>query len=50
MVSADDALGRMDGGGVAETGRGAHIVNRQPDGELAAVVPDREVTASGRCG
>ena len=27
-----DALGGMDGGGVAETGRGAHIVGRQPDG------------------
>jgi hypothetical protein len=39
-----DALGGMDGGGVAETGRGAHIVNRQPDRVVAVVVPDREVT------
>ena len=45
-----DALGGMDGGGVAETGRGAHIVNRQPDGQLAAVVPDREVTAPADAG
>ena len=45
-----DALGGMDGGGVAETGRGAHIVNGQPDGELAAVVPDRKVTASADAG
>ena len=45
-----DALGGMDGGGIAETGRGAHIVTGQPDGQLAAVVPDREVTASGRRG
>ena len=40
----------MDGGGIAETGRGAHIVNRQPDGQLAAVVPDREVTAPADAG
>ncbi len=39
-----DALGGMDGGGVAESGRGAHIAIRQPDGQPAAVVPDREVT------
>ena len=40
----------MDGGGIAETGRGAHIVNGQPDGQLAAVVPDREVTAPADVG
>jgi hypothetical protein len=40
-----DALRGMDGAGIAETSRGAHIVNWQPDGQLAAVVPDREVTA-----
>src|SRR5215216_3267047 len=40
----------MDGGGVAETGRGAHVVDRQPDGQLAAVVPDREVTAPADAG
>jgi hypothetical protein len=39
-----DALGGMDGAGVAQTGRGAHIVKRQPDGQLAAAVPDPEVT------
>jgi hypothetical protein len=42
----------MDGGGIAEAGRGAHIVNGEPNGPLAAGVPDREVTASadsGRC-
>ena len=45
-----DALGRMDGGGIAETGRGAHIVDRQPNGQLAAVVPDRQVTAPADAG
>jgi hypothetical protein len=44
MVSAETPCG-VDGGGIPETGRGPHIVNRQPDGEVAAVVPDREVTA-----
>ena len=39
-----DALRRMDGGGIAETGRLPHIVNGQPDGELAAVVSDGQVT------
>ena len=33
----------MDGGGIAETGRDAHIVERQPGGQLAAVVPDGEI-------
>src|SRR5687767_10107121 len=40
----------MDGGGVAETGRGANIVGRQPDGEVAAGVPDGEVTAPADAG
>ena len=40
----------MDGGGVAETGRGAHIVGGQSDGQLAAVVPDREVTVPADAG
>src|SRR5215211_4677756 len=40
----------MDGGGVAETGRGAHIVNWQPGGEVAAFVPDCEVTAPADAG
>jgi hypothetical protein len=47
---AGNALGGMDGAGVAETGRGAHIVDRQPDGGVAAVVPDREVTAPADTG
>ena len=38
------ALGGMDGGGIAETGRGAHIVDRQPDGQVAAVVSHGQVT------
>ena len=33
-----DALGGVDGAGVAETGRVTDIVGRQPDGELAAVM------------
>ena len=45
-----DALGGMDGGGVAETGRGAYVVERQPDGQLAAGVPDGEVTAPADAG
>src|SRR5215203_4017252 len=40
----------MDGAGITETGRGAHIANGQPDGQLAAVVPDREVTAPADAG
>ena len=34
-----DALGGMDGGGVAETGRLANVVGGESDGEPAAVVP-----------
>jgi hypothetical protein len=45
-----DALSRMDGGGIAETGRLAHILNWQPDGQLAAGVPDGEVTAPADVG
>jgi hypothetical protein len=45
-----DSLSRMDGAGVAVTGRGAYIVKRQPDGEVAADVPDREVTAPADVG
>ena len=40
----------MDGGGVAETGRLAHVVGGQSDGELAAVVPDRQVAALADAG
>jgi hypothetical protein len=45
-----DALGGMDGAGVAETGRGAHIVKRQPNGQPAAVVPHSQVTAPADAG
>ena len=45
-----DALGGVDGGGVAETGRGADVVGGQPDGEVAAVVPDGQVAVACRCG
>jgi hypothetical protein len=45
-----DALGGMDGGGIAQTGRGAHIVRGQPDGQLAAVVPHGQVTAPADAG
>ena len=38
-----DALGGVDGGGVAEAGRLADIVGRESDGELAAGVPDGQV-------
>jgi hypothetical protein len=31
-----DALGGMDGCGIAQTGRGAHIITRQPNGQVAA--------------
>ena len=34
-----DALGGVDGGGIAETGRDADIVGGQSDDEVAAVVP-----------
>src|SRR5215211_658363 len=40
----------MDGAGVPEAGRLAHIANGQPDGQLAAGVPDREVTAPADTG
>ena len=38
-----DTLGGIDGGGVTETGRGADVVGWQPDGEVAAGVPDGQV-------
>jgi hypothetical protein len=41
-----DALGGMDGGGVAETGRGSNVITGQPDGEVAAGVSDSEPTAA----
>ena len=45
-----DALGTVNSGGIAETGRLAHLINRQLDGQLAAVVPDGEVTAPADAG
>jgi hypothetical protein len=45
-----DALGGMDGAGVAETGRGAHIVNGQLNGQLAAGMPHSQVTLFGDVG
>jgi hypothetical protein len=45
-----DALGGVDGGGIAEIGRGAHIVNRQPDAQLAAVVPHAQSAAPADMG
>ena len=38
-----DALGRMDGGGIAETGRLADIVGGESDRAVAAGVPDGQV-------
>jgi hypothetical protein len=37
-------LGGVDGDGVAETGRVADVVGRQPDDEVAAAVPHGQVT------
>ena len=45
-----DALGGVDGGGVAETGRLADIVGGESDGELAAVVSDGQVAVVADCG
>ena len=45
-----DALGGVDGGGVAETGRGADVVGGQPDGAVTAVVPHGQVAASADLG
>src|SRR5215207_7007757 len=36
----------MDGACVAETGPLTHVVNRQSDGQLAAVVPNSQLTVS----
>jgi hypothetical protein len=41
-----DALGGVDGGGIAETSRAADVVGGQPDGALTLVVPDSQTTAS----
>ena len=40
----------MDGGGITTTGRGVHIVDWQLDGELAAPVPDHQVTTPADVG
>ena len=41
-----DALGAVDGGGVAEAGRGADVVGGQSDGAVAAAVPHGQVAVS----
>jgi hypothetical protein len=38
-----DALGAVDGAGVAETGRGADVVGGESADKLAAVAPDGQV-------
>ena len=45
-----DALGGVDGGGVAETGRLADVVGRESDRVVAAGVPDRQVAFSADVG
>ena len=40
----------MNGGRIAKTGRLLHILIRQPNGQVAAVVPDGEPTAVGDVG
>jgi hypothetical protein len=41
-----DALGAVDGGGVAEAGRGLNVVGAEPDGEPAAVMADGQFAMS----
>jgi hypothetical protein len=38
-----DALGGVDGGGIAEAGGGTDVVGGQPDRDVAASVPNRQV-------
>ena len=45
-----DALGGVDGGGIAETGRGRDVVGGQPDGEVAAGVPHGQVAVAADVG
>jgi hypothetical protein len=45
-----DALGGVDGGGVAESGRGLNVVGGEPFGEAAAGVPDGQSTSSADVG
>jgi hypothetical protein len=45
-----DALCTVDGAGVAETGRLADVVGGESDGQVAAVVPDGEVTVPADAG
>src|SRR6478735_7820422 len=40
-----DALRRVDGGGVAQPGRGLDVIGGQPGGEVAAVVPHGQIAA-----
>src|SRR5215204_2920043 len=41
-----DALGAVDGGGVAKASRGSNVVGGEPCGEVAAVVSDDQVAAA----
>ena len=45
-----DALGGMDGGGVAESGRGLNVVGGKSDGEVAAGVSDGQVALFAEVG
>ena len=41
-----DALGAVDGGGVAKAGRGLNVVGGEPCGEVAVAVSDGQVAAA----
>ena len=45
-----EALGRVDGGGIAETGRLADIVGGESDHEVATGVPHGEPAVVAHCG
>ena len=45
-----DALGGVDGGGIAETGRGRDVIGGELALEVAAAVPDGEVAAPADAG
>ena len=43
-MSAETPLSSVNGGGVAESGRGLNVVGGESDGEVAARVPHGQVT------
>jgi hypothetical protein len=45
-----DALRTVNSGGIAQTGRGSHVVTRQPNGQVAAGMPHSQVTLFGDVG